>query len=410
MLLVLPWLAVLLLSLVLGWCAVMYLTSAPLLMTGYAVLGVLLLLGLVILISMYFRGWSRLGAAGVLLAAFAGGWLVINAAFLAQEEERSLPVLAAPPADLRDHTAVVYLTHGEPPGYSPMPWIETMKEMDADGAPFIPVPFRPFFFQSFRAEYLKLGGSPHNFIHEGMMSSLEKTFRQDGDTTTRFYIAFLDSNPRPDEAVLRAINDGASRVIVSNVFLTVSSHTKAGQDMVRELDLSGANVPICFADPLWDSQSLQQMFVKRANHNLDGTDKASVGVLLVGHGQPAKWDELYPTQTTQEQAFRENVMELFVADGYPRENVALAWMDFKEPGIEEVAKEMGARGLEKIFVFSASISASSLHSLYDTPEAVRQAGIPAGTQVVNLGAWDDDPLVIQAIREKIDGCMQTAGN
>lgn len=99
-----------------------------------------------------------------------------------------------------------------------------------------------------------------------------------------------------------------------------------------------------------------------------------------------------------------------MADGYTRENVRLAWMEFKEPNTPEVAAELGARELDKIFVFSASISASSLHSLYDTPEAVRGAGIPDGTQVVNLGAWNDDPLVIQAIREKIDRCMQTVSN
>ena len=30
--------------------------------------------------------------------------------------------------------------------------------------------------------------------------------------------------------------------------------------------------------------------------------------------------------------------------------------------------------------------------------------IPPGVKVVNLGAWGDDPLVIQAIREKILEC------
>jgi protoheme ferro-lyase len=289
-----------------------------------------------------------------------------------------------------------------------MPWIETMREMDADNAPFIPVPMRPFFFQAFRAEYLKLGGSPHNFIHEAMMHSVEKTFRQSGDTKTRFYLAFLDSNPRPDEAVLRAINDGAQRVVVANIFLTISSHTQAGQEMVQGLDLAPAGVPICFGEPLWDSDALKQMFVERTNRSLDGSQKSDVGVLLVGHGQPKEWDVLYPTQTEQEVAFREAVVELFVADGYRRENIALAWMEFKEPDIETVSAELGRRGLEKVFVFSASISASSLHSLYDTPEAVRKAGIPASTQVINLGAWNDDPLVIQAIREKIDRCMQVA--
>lgn len=404
------YLLVVILATVLGWSAVMYLTASPLAMSAYAVLSVVLSIALVVLVATRFTGWKRLGAAGLILAAFAGGWLVTNALFLAQEEHRVLPELNPPSQAARDHIAVVYLTHGEPPGYSPMPWVETMREMDNDKAPFIPVPFRPFFFNAFRGEYLKVGGSPHNFIHETMLNSVEKTFRQDGDTSTRFYIAFLDSNPRPDESVLRAINDGASRVVLANVFLTISSHTLAGQEMVEDLNLDSIGVPVCYSEPLWDSDALKQMFVKRANANLEGSQKANVGVLLVGHGQPKEWDALYPTQTEQELAFREDLVELFVADGYTRENVRLAWMEFKEPNTPEVAAELGARALDKIFVFSASISASSLHSLYDTPEAVHAAGIPAGTQVVNLGAWNDDPLVIQAIREKIDRCMQAASN
>lgn len=398
------------LAAVLGWSAIMYLTASPLVMSAYAVLSVFLVIGLVALVFTRFAGWKKLAAAGLLLAVFAGSWLVTNALFLAQEEHRMLPELNPPPQAARDHTAVVYLTHGEPPGYSPMPWVETMREMDNDKAPFIPVPFRPFFFNAFRGEYLKVGGSPHNYIHETMLHGVEKSFRQDGDEKTRFYIAFLDSNPRPDESVLRAVNDGASRVVLANVFLTISSHTQAGQEMVEELDLQTVGVPVCYSEPLWDSESLKQMFVDRANANLDGSDRANVGVLLVGHGQPKEWDVLYPTQTEQELAFREDLVERFVAEGYTRENVRLAWMEFKEPNTPSVAAELGARGLEKIFVFSASISASSLHSLYDTPEAVHEAGIPAGTQVINLGAWNDDPLVIRAIREKIDRCMQTASN
>ena len=60
--------------------------------------------------------------------------------------------------------------------------------------------------------------------------------------------------------------------------------------------------------------------------------------------------------------------------------------------------------LMRLFVFATSISASSLHSLYDIPEAVIESGLPECVEVVNLGAWDDDPLVIQAIKERVVAC------
>ena len=108
----------------------------------------------------------------------------------------------------------------------------------------------------------------------------------------------------------------------------------------------------------------------RANEHLNGTDKSKVGILLVGHGQPEDWDKIYPTQTEQEILFRRSIINRLAADGYTEENISLAWMEFKQPEIGEVARELAGRGVEKLFVFATSISASSLHSLYDIPEAV----------------------------------------
>ena len=401
---ILMWAAIAVLSVVLGISLVQYLVAPPLTMAAYLLFCVFLVVGLVLTVFFGLRGLMRVLAVGVILAGFLVGYLATTMAFLNQEEERPLAELNMPPAEQRDHTAVIYFTHGEPPAYSPMPWIETFKELDADGVSFIPKLFRPFFFLKFREEYLRVGGSPHNYIHRDMAHSLKEAFKAEGDDTTRFYMAFLDSNPRPDESVIRALNEGANRVVFATVFVTISSHTKAGQEMVKELDLDQYGVPICFSEPLWNSETLQQMFVSRANENLNGTDKSKVGVLLVGHGQPEDWDKIYPTQTEQEILFRQSIIKRLIADGYTEENISMAWMEFKQPEIGEVAQKLAGRGVEKLFVFATSISASSLHSLYDIPEAVIKSGLPEGIEVVNLGAWDDDPIVIQAIKEQLETC------
>lgn len=159
---------------------------------------------------------------------------------------------------------------------------------------------------------------------------------------------FLDSNPRPDEAVINAVNDGASRIILANVFLTISSHTKAGAEQVEEVGLAQYNIPVCKTESLYNSSYLKRMFVERANRNLHGTPKEKVGILLVGHGQPEDWDRIYASQTEQEMSFRREVLELLVQDGYRRENVSLAWMEFKEPGIAEKALQLAEQGIEAI--------------------------------------------------------------
>ncbi len=221
--------------------------------------------------------------------------------------------------------------------------------------------------------------------------------------TTKFYYSFLDDNPRPDAAVIQALNEGASRIVVSEVFLTISNHTAEGEELIDALNVEEEfGVPMVFTGPLYDSKTLQSMFVDRANAHIGDTDKSRVGILLVGHGQPDEWDVEWATETEQEIGFRKDVLEKLEADGYRPENLSLAWMEFKEPEPAEKVEEFLETGVEKVLYFAAAISADAMHSQWDIPALVNEAEVPEGFPLINLGAWNDDPIVIRAIKEKID--------
>jgi protoheme ferro-lyase len=323
--------------------------------------------------------------------------------FLAREDQRPIPELIRKKGDPgKGHTAIIYFTHGEPELYDPIGWINQFKEFDEQNIPFVPLLARPFFAYQLRKKYLQVGRSDHRQMHLQMLKSLEREFRAEGDTTTSFYLSFLDDDPRPDAAVIQALNDGASRIIVSEVFLTISNHTAEGKELIEALNVEQYGVPIKFTGPMYDSKTLQRMFVQRANAHIGDTDKTRVGVLLVGHGQPDEWDEEWPTETGQEIDFRNDVLRLFEQDGYPNKNLSLAWMEFKDPKPAEKVMEFSRNGVEKVLYFSAAISADALHSQYDVPALISEAQVPEDLALINLGAWNDDPIVIKAIKEKID--------
>jgi sirohydrochlorin ferrochelatase len=242
-------------------------------------------------------------------------------------------------------------------------------------------------------------------MHLQMLESLEESYRRGGDQTTKFYISFLDDDPRPDAAVIQALNEGASEIIVAEVFLTISNHTAEGKHLIEEVDVEKYGAEIKFSGPMWDSELLRSMFVNRSNENVGDTDKSKVGVLLVGHGQPDEWDEEWPTETGQEIGFREAIISLLVEDGYDPDYLSMAWMEFKEPQPAELVEKFSANGVEKVLFYSAAISADSIHSQYDVPALVEEADVPQELELVNLGAWNDDPIVISAIKEKIDARM-----
>jgi protoheme ferro-lyase len=394
-----------LLSLLLGNFTLQYMTVHPLKLarTGFRT-GAVFTLQVINLVVSKENVFFNLGVA---LASFVVSYLFSTLRFLETEEVRVMPELTREEGEKGGgHTAVVYFTHGEPETYNPIAWINQFIEFDEQGIKFIPFPLRPLFINALRRSYLKVGRSNHRFAHHKMMESVERVFREEGDDTTRFYISFLDDDPRPDAAVIQALNDGASRIIVSEVFLTISNHTAEGKELVSELDVTDRfGVSVEYTGPLWDSETLKSMFVHRANANIGEFSKEETGVLLIGHGQPDEWDADWPTETEQETSFRQDILRLLADDGFELENLSLAWMEFKEPKPAPKVEELVKNGVKQILFFSAAISADAIHSQYDVPELVHEARVPKNVVFKNLGAWNNDPIVIKAIKEKIDKCL-----
>lgn len=389
-----------------GAAVVQYLTVHPLKMSRYLFAASLLLFLLGAGAWLGFDGLQRLVAIAVgLLAALAGYWLMTKR-FLAREDDRPVPPITRAKGEPgQGHTAVVYFTHGEPQTYDPIGWINQFNEFDRQGIPFVPLLVRPLFAYQLRRKYLAVGRSNHRQTHQRMIKRLEDAYRAEGDATTRFYLSFLDDNPRPDAAMIQALNDGASRVIVAEVFLTISNHTAEGEEMIKEVDAEDYGVEVRYTGPLWQSDTLKRMFVERANRHIDGVPKEQVGILLVGHGQPDEWDVQWATETEQELGFRQDVLNRLAQDGFKREHMSLAWMEFKEPKPAPKVEEFASNGVKKLLYFSAAISADALHSQIDVPELIEKAQVPHDFPMVNLGAWNDDPLVIQAIKQRIDAQM-----
>lgn len=357
--------------------------------------------GTIFLVAKAFKGRTVAYAAVVTIICVLIGYVSANAIFLARAEVHDLPAIIR--TDGGDgHTAVLYFTHGEPPGYDPMPWIVTIRELDHDNVPFVPWFVRPFFFNALRNKYLEAGGSPHNKLHYTFVDNLRRAMPEAVANGTRFYLAFLDSKPHPDEMTIQAINDGASKIIVLPVFITESTHTIAGQEMVASVQPEMYGVQVLYTGALGDSDSLHNVFVDRANELATGVNKSNVGILLVGHGQPTEWEILYPEQNLQESQYREAIRTKLVADGFASENVILGWMSFQEPTVTDSVLELAGNNVEKILVFSVSLSAEAIHSEIDVPEAVEAAALPDTITIEYIGQYGDHPLAIQAMIEKIN--------
>lgn len=391
-----------------GWSTVWYLTTAPLTMAR-ALTAALVLAFMTILVAVSFRGRALAGAVAVALVAASAGYLGSAAVVLGREDDREVPSLAREAGDPGDgHTAVIYFTHGEPETYDPIGWLNQFREFDEQGIAFVPFAVRPLFLKGLRDAYLEVGASQHRSRHLAMATELEEDLRAAGHDV-RVHPSFLDDDPRPDAAVVAALNEGASNIVVAEVFVSISNHTAEGEELIEAVDAGSLGVPLTFTGPLWDSATLYEMFVEKVEDARGDVPRDRVAVLLVGHGQPDAWDAEWPTETEHELALRTGIIDTLVERGYDRDLLDLAWMEFKEPEVSEKATELAAAGPELLLYFSAGISAESIHSQYDVPELVAAAEIPPEVRTVNLGAWNDHPLTIRAIAERVEALLPRGG-
>jgi hypothetical protein len=382
-----------------------YLVVHPIRMSTYLLNTCLMVFATVIAVTV--ESWGNWTTAAVILGfcvpAFLGGYVVMASRVLSTDEKRVLPSIRREKGDAGlGHTAVVYFTHGESPTYTPINWIKQFREFDEQGVAFMPWLLRPLFLYNLRNRYLRVGKSDHYMLHVLRLKEIEQVFNRREDKLTHFYLSFLDYDPRPDVAVIQALNEGASRIVLAEIFVTQSNHTLEGEEMVKALHPEEYGVSVAYTKPFWDSEMMHRMFVDRANAILMGTPKEKVGVLLVGHGQPDEWDKEFATETQQEKAFKDGIMRAFVEDGYKAENLSEAWMEFKEPKPAPKIRGLVASGVKKILFYSASISADAIHSQCDVPDLVYAAKVPGEVELINMGAWDNNPLTIQAIIERID--------
>lgn len=384
-----------------GFFIVQYMVSIFSVLAIYSIFLTITIAGTLLLLSRAFKGKKIFLA--VILSVIIGlvGFASANYLFLSQEDIYELGTVTR--TDGGDgHTAILYFTHGEPPGYDPLPWVLTMREFDNDNVPFIPWLVRPFFFNTMRNEYIEAGGSPHNKLHKAFFDNLRWNMPEAEANGTRFYLAFLDSEPHPDQMAIQAINDGASKIIILPIFVTESTHTIAGQEMIASVEPEKYGVQTSYTGALGDSDLLQSVFADRAIELSFGYDKSEIGILLVGHGQPDEWEELYPEQNLQEDQYRQGIKEKLIDAGFSAQNVVSGWMSFQEPSITQSAKVLAENNVKKILVFSVSLSADAIHSEVDAPKGVDDADLPDEIKIEYIGQYGDHPFAIQAMIEKIE--------
>jgi sirohydrochlorin ferrochelatase len=272
-----------------------------------------------------------------------------------------------------------------------------LHELDSTVPGFPPKPDWPFILGGIKRSFAAVGRSPHGEIHAQTMAAVAQGVGRDD---VAWYLSFLDADPPLRTAVADAVRAGATDIALLTVFLTDSDHTAEADNLDGAMGLSRAGIRVVRTPVLWADSRLARMVSDKVLRAAGDRDRGTVGVMLVGHGQPEEWDVEHPTETQQEQAFRSAIRSMLLEAGFRSDLVSQAWMSFRDPKVPDRVRELAQRGARTVIGVPVTISADSLHSLHDTPKLVRRGARGTGLEVLDVGGWNTDPLLVDLLVDR----------
>jgi hypothetical protein len=149
--------------------------------------------------------------------------------------------------------------------------------------------------------------------------------------------------------------------------------------------------------PLWDSQLLPQIYVRRLIEALPhiGADTADIGVLIVGRGH-IQSGESSVTRYTQELNFLRRMRDAVIKLGFDDNRVVIGWLRHSATAAESL-QTLIADGAKVIYCLPASFPADGVNTLFDIRSQVDPIIKTNGIKFVSLGGWNADDLAAEEI-------------
>ncbi|HUS17994.1 MAG TPA: ferrochelatase [Chloroflexia bacterium] len=300
-------------------------------------------------------------------------------------------------------TAVLYFVAAEPEHYDSRVAARGFDTVDYSQA--LPPPLlRPLYLLDLKRKYDAVGTSPYRGMHFKLAQKVQDRLGK----RYKVSIAFYNDHPTLEEAATEALRDGARRLIVLYPRLTNAPPSVKPADMLEELRLSRYGATVVEAAPLWNSELLPRLFVRRALAATEGQDRAMVGLILIGQGHPLPRRHMPESaensalqRQNQELSFQKRVRQALIKAGFDDDNVVLAWLRWQHPTVEGAYAQLVAEGCRQIFWIGTGLVAEGITTLNDIPAMLKAASATTALETQALGPWNDDDVVAEALVEKV---------
>lgn len=383
-----------------GMLALVLMTTRRYQVSFSAILGIALLLALAgIFSAVSFVGNPAEGltnAIVLLILAFGLGYTLTTFSVLSTQKQRRGPL--RPGED--DFTAVICLAPGEPPSYGVDSASRRLSFAD-DAQDVPPVLLRPFYLRDLRGKYAAIGRSPYRDYYNELAQKVQSRL----DSSHRVYMAFYNDNPILSQVVHQAVDKGARRIVLVHLRVTDPPDVVASGVLMEGLRPENYGVKMAEIGPLWNSDLLAQIYVRRVLEAAPqvSMDSEDIGLLLVGRGHSTTGDKggSSSTRYNEERQFQEKVRQALVKIGFDASHVAVGWLRWNTPSAGEALRFLAAEGCKHVFWMPSSFPAEGIITLYDIPTELEPVAKSTGVKLSSLGAWNADDLAAEDIAGRV---------
>ncbi|MEO8285861.1 MAG: ferrochelatase [Chloroflexota bacterium] len=296
------------------------------------------------------------------------------------------------PRTRNDRTAVIFLAPGEPPEYETRSAAKRLEFAD-DPGDVPPLLLRPFYMRDIKTKYSAIGSSPYRDSHIELARKVQSRL----DSSFNVMPAFYTDTPSLPETLTRAIEEGSHNIVVAHARVADPPDQVLTGDLLEGINPENYGIKLRYTEPLWDSQLLPQVYVRRILEALPelGPEADDAGVLLVGRGH-IQSGESAVKRFTQESSFLRRVRDALVRVGFDNSRVAIGWLRHSPSAGASLQNLLNA-GCKVVYCLPASFSADGINTLFDINAQVQPIVKASGIKFITLGAWNADDLAAEEI-------------
>jgi len=158
---------------------------------------------------------------------------------------------------------------------------------------------------------------------------------------------------------------------------------------------------VSFTYPLWNHDAVASIYENRILYKTQETSPEQVGIVLIGKGCSGKALQIYADGYKGEEVFLNKIKEGMIKNGYDSRKMRIAYLKYRKPSVEEEVEYLLDSGVNRIAVVAAGYENPCIETEYSIPKLLSKIKIPKGTEILYIGSWEDDDLLVKALGDRL---------